>query len=194
MKPDTTGLEAAAYRSRYDDGIIDLAIGLALVWIGIAWLWIPSLAGVSGVIPAVLVPAVGPVRRRFLEPRVGYVRWSPPRVHWEGLQLRRLLVMGVAALILGLGVFWWASQSDGNLQPVVGLPALLLAMPTVLLGAATRIRRLWWYGGLLIAAAVITIAVEAGPGAPLLTAGAVIALCGLALLIRFVVRHPVRAA
>lgn len=187
------GLEAAAYRERYDDGIIDLAIGLSLAWIGAAWLWIDSMAGLAGVLPAALAPVVGPLRRRFLEPRVGYVRWSPPRVRWERHLLQRLLVMGLAALVLGIGVFWWGSQSGGSLHPVAGLPALLLAMPTVLLGAATGIRRLWWYGAALVAAAGITIAIDAGPGGPLLAAGAVIAVVGLVLLVRFAARHPVRA-
>ena len=42
---DIRELEQAAYRTSYSDGIVDVFVGLSLVWIGVAWIWLDDLAG-----------------------------------------------------------------------------------------------------------------------------------------------------
>ncbi|MCP4249254.1 MAG: hypothetical protein GY778_19595, partial [bacterium] len=80
---DLDTLEHASYRATYSDGIIDLFVGASLLWIGAAWIWLPDLAGIAGIFPAVFVSSVLVVRKRFVEARTGYVKWSAPRRRWE---------------------------------------------------------------------------------------------------------------
>ena len=102
---DATSLERAAYRSRWDDGLIDLFVGLSLLWIGVAWMWIEPLAGVAGVFPAVAVVPFITFRNRFIEERAGYVRFSEQRRRWERRNLLALVALGVLCFVGGIGAF-----------------------------------------------------------------------------------------
>ena len=41
---DNRSIERTAYRSRWDDGLFDVFVGLSLLWIGAAWLWFDAMA------------------------------------------------------------------------------------------------------------------------------------------------------
>lgn len=192
MDSELTAREVDAYLSSYSDGLVDLFVGLAVVWIGVAWLWIEPLAGLAGIFPAVLVPVVPLVRRRLVEPRAGYVRWSAPRRRWERDQLSRLLWLGVGAFALGSAGF--AIVSDGMESAAAGLPAMLLAIPAFVLGIASGLRRLLAYGAVLVTGGALTILFERDPGADLLAAGIVVLVTGAVLWTRFTRTHPVRDA
>lgn len=43
---DLETLERGAHRGPYADGIIDIFVGISLVWVGAAWIWLPGYAGV----------------------------------------------------------------------------------------------------------------------------------------------------
>ena len=123
-------LESEAYQDSFADGLIDMFIGLSLVAVGIDWLWIEWLPSLAGVIPAVLAIALVPIRRRILEPRLGYVRWRAPRVTRERRQLKLLFVLVVAALLAGNGVIVALREGDSveSLGFAPGLPAFVLAL------------------------------------------------------------------
>lgn len=187
-------LESEAYQDSFTDGLIDLFIGLSLVSVGVDWLWIQPLPGLAGVLPAVLAVALVPVRRRILEPRLGYVRWRAPRLRRERKQLRLLLVLVIAAMLAGNGavvaIREGESLSEQGILP--GLPALILAVGALVVAATARVKRLWGYGAVLVAAAVVAIVAEANPGGSLLATGIIIASTGAVLLTRFLQTHPVR--
>lgn len=187
-------LESAAYQDSYSDGLVDLFIGLALASIGIFWLWFEPVAGLAGVVAAAIAWAMVPIRRRIVEPRVGYVRWTAPRLKWERKQLRFLFGLGSVALLIGVGLVLSVVRGDadtsGDRNAVAGLPAVLLAVGAFVLAATSRFRRLWGYGAVLLGAASVTILIDAGPGGSLLAAGAAIGIVGLVLLGRFLRAHP----
>jgi len=187
---DLQSLEEAAYTESYSDGLVDVFIGLSVVWIGVAWQWIDSLAGLAGVFPAVLGPALAPLRRRIVEARAGFVSWSLPRRQWERRQLWALFSLGVAALLVGIGVYVSVADEFDFGSLVAGLPAILLAIPALLLGFASGMRRLLGYGVVLFLAGAATVVADADPGIPLLVGGAVILASGISLFSRFVRANP----
>ena len=186
-------LEDAAYRDSYADGLIDIFVGLGMALIGGVWLWARSVAGVAGAIAAVVAWALIPVRRRVVEPRVGYVKWSVPRVNWERRQRILLFWMLTAAVLIGVG-FAQASFLDDisgdDRTLAAGLPAALLAIGAFVVAAKSGIRRLWGYGAVLLIGSAVTIVTETGPGGSLFAAGIAIGLSGIGLLVRFLALHP----
>ena len=193
---DHVDLEREAYQDSYSDGLIDLFIGLGLAAIGALWLWMESVAGLAGAFAAAVTWALVPIRRRIVEPRIGYVRWTAPRLKWERKQLTLLLVLGTVALIVGVGLVLDIASGDditrGDRNVVAGLPAILLAISAFVLAATSGFKRLWGYGTLLLSAAAVTILIEVDPGGSLLTAGAAIGVVGLVLLGRFLRANPRR--
>ncbi len=182
-------LEKAAYRHSYSDGVVDMFVGASLAWIGAAWIWLSDLAGLAGILPAVLVTAMLEGRKRLIESRVGYVKWRQPRRHWELRNLTVVLLAGVALFALGVAAFVFAgSRSDGTgvLGPLgPGLLAFLLALLALGLGFLMDTPRMFVYAAVLAAGGAIAAAADANPGWPLLPAGIVIVVFGAILFVRF---------
>jgi ribose/xylose/arabinose/galactoside ABC-type transport system permease subunit len=84
-----------------------------------------------------------------------------------------------------------AADADtlGNLAP--GLIAWLLGLVAIGLAFLMSARRMLAYGMVLIAGGIWTAQADANPGWPLLVAGSLIAITGVAMLIGFVRRNPV---
>lgn len=192
---DLQNLERQTYRDFYSDGIIDVFIGISLLWMGIAWIWLPDIAGIAGVFPAIFVAPMLAGRKRFVEHRIGYVKWAEPRRQWEHRNLVAALVAGTAFLLLGVAVYILASNSGGDRDILgaiaPGLIAFLLAAMAIGLAFLMSARRMLLYGAVLIVGGIWTAQADASPGWPLLAAGSVIAVTGAAMLINFVRRNPV---
>lgn len=193
---DLESFESEAYRDSFSDGLVDLFVGLGLLSIGVLWLWAPAVAGLAGVLAAVVAGVLVPIRRRIVEPRVGHVTWTAPRLKWERKQYWRMFGLGSVALILGVGLVLSVVRGDvvtgEDPNVVAALPAVLFGIGAFVLAAASGIKRLWGYGAVLVIAAVATLFVEAGPGGSLLVAGVVIGTVGVVLFGRFLSTHPVR--
>lgn len=191
-------LERKAYLASYSDGIVDLFVGVSLLWIGVAWIWLPDLAGLAGVFPAVFISVMLAARKRLLESRLGYVKWSEPRRRWERRNLAAVLAAGVLIFLVGVIVFVLVSQESANNRGwgalVSGLPALLLAVIAMGLGFVMGTWRMLAYAGVLATAGVVTVLAELDPGWPLLAAGSVIAASGVVLVARFLRRTPAVAS
>jgi len=194
---DAGAVEVDAYRSRWDDGLFDLFVGLSLLWIGGCWIWIESFAGLAGVLPAIFVVPFITFRTRFIEDRAGYVRFSAARRKWERRNLVLLLVFGVGTFIGGI-VVYFAVQGNG-LSAVAewaapGLIAWLAAIPVLIVAVTAMLPRLFAYAGVLIASGFVAARYETNPGVPLVIAGVLVTVWGMVLLGRFVQKHPKPAA
>lgn len=190
---DAGAVEVAAYRSRWDDGLFDLFVGLSLLWIGACWIWFESLAGLAGVLPAIFVVPFVTFRTRFIEDRAGYVKFSAARRSWERRNLILLLMFGIGTFIGGIAVYF--AVQDNGLSAVAewtwpGLIAWLLAIPVLIVAVTAMLPRLFAYAGILIAGGVVAAGYETNPGVPLMIAGALVTTWGMVLLGRFVRKHP----
>jgi hypothetical protein len=191
---DLQNLEEHTYRDSYSNGIIDIYIGISLLWIGVAWIWLPDIAGLAGALPAIFIAPMLVARKRFTEKRIGYVKWTEPRRQWEHRNLIGALALGTAFLLLGVGVYIFASDSAadrdvlGNLAP--GLIAWLLGYVAIGLAFLMSAKRMLVYGMVLIAGGIWTAQANASPGWPLLAAGIVVTVTGIAMLVRFIRDNP----
>jgi hypothetical protein len=195
---DVKQLEATAYRESFSDGLVDVFVGLGLLWIGASWILLPSLVPLSVVVPPLLAVALFPVRQRVLEPRVGYVRWTAPRRHWERRQLVGLFAAGATAfgLVAFLGSY---AIANGVTLPeahtfAAAIPAVLVAIPALAVAVATGLVRVWVYLLILVIAAGVTVAYALDPGWPLAVTGLGVLLGGVWLLTRFLRSNPRQAS
>lgn len=181
-------LEADLFRSYWDDGLLDLLCGLALLVLGVGW----SATGLGplAVLQAPLWLALwAPLRKRIVEPHAGFVRFSLARRQRSARDLRWTLALGVGALALGaVAAFLLRSREEGPVLQLLapGLPAALVALGAGIAGLLTGARRFQAYGLALLAGAVATIAVAGGPAPPLAAGGLVVTASGAVLLARFV--------
>ena len=189
-------LEDSTYFARFNDGLLDLFIGLSLLWIGAVWLWFEDMAAFAGMLPALLATPFASWRGRFLRTRGGYVRFSESRRGWERRNLAAFLGVGVAVAavaLLALAVDRTPGQDVAQwLAP--GLIALIIALLLGLLAAVSRLPRMAWYTVLLVLGGLGAAALSTNPGAPLVLAGLIITGWGAVLVGRYLQTHPMRDA
>ena len=187
-------IEADAYRSRFDDGLLDLYIGIALLWIGASWMWFEETAAILAVFPALVVTPFVTWRKRFIEERTGYVRFSEPRRRRERRSLVSILVIGEVVLIVGI-VAGIVFGQGGNVRDALdwlgpGIIAFIIAIMVGMVAVASTLPRLFAYATLLVVGAVAAASFETSPGTPLLIVGGVVTVWGAVLTTRFVRAHP----
>ncbi len=191
---DVQRLETDVYRSRFGDGSIEIFIGLSLIWIGVAWMFLPSIAGIAGVFPAVFVAPFVAWRQRFLEARVGYVRFGSERRKWERRNLFLMLLAGALMFVLGVSVYFLVAspESGGDTLAILspGLIAFILAAMVVGIAVLTGAWRMLIFASVLVAGGVFAAVNDTNPGLPLIPAGAVAAAWGTTMLVRFTGKHP----
>ncbi len=178
--------EPDLFRSYWDDGLLDLLSGLAVLGIGVGWA--AGLGPLAALQPPLWVLLWTPLRRRIVEPRAGYVRFARSRRRRSARELGLTLVLGLT--VLSLAVLAAAIVRSGGVTPLLGsldagIPALLVALPAGLAGLLTGARRFYAYALVLVAAAGAAALFPLGPALPLAAAGLVVAGTGAALLTRF---------
>ncbi|MCB9687767.1 MAG: hypothetical protein H6738_02690 [Alphaproteobacteria bacterium] len=188
--PATLPTEAQLFRSSWDDGLLDLLVGIGLLATGLSWqLDLVPLAVVVGPMAAA---GWAPLRRRYVEPRAGWARFTASRRRRSS----RLLGLSVAA---GVGVFALVAtlavlQARGVDLPgrslVDAVPALLVAPLGAFTSALTGARRFLAWGGVLVALGLGTVVVGAGPWMPLVGAGVLMLVAGAARFRRFLAVWP----
>ena len=191
---DLRNLERAAYSSSYSDGIIDLYLGLSIVWLGTAWIWRPDLAGLAGILPAVLVVPVLMGRQTFLERRTGYVKWTEPRRKTEHRSLLGAAILGILLFALAIGAFLVVRRTSfdtGIFEAIApALMAWLLALMTLVLAVVMTARRMIAYAAVLVVTGIVGAAFDANPGWPMLVSGLVIVAVGGSMLVSFLRVNP----
>lgn len=186
MSASKTWSESILFQSFWDDGLLDLLAGLALLLAGLGW---QTRLGALAVMQAPLWVALWlPLRRTLVDSRAGYVKFSLQRRRSNARSLAVALLLGLACLaLIALGLAWLPGQQveAGRWAPVAGLPALIVAGGTAVAAVLTGAKRFYLYGLLIIALAVITVAFAWEPGWPIAGGGGVMTACGAWLLFRF---------
>ena len=186
-------LEEKLYRSRWEDGLLDVFIGLALLAIGISWLNHQMLAG--AITPALLTACWPAARKRLVIPRMGAVTFGTKRRGRETSMLRTLALAGVAVFILGTLTYFFVARSgaqrDWQTVLIPALPGVLLAVPAFFAAQALGIQRFHLYGAALLVGCALLVVFETNPGVPMALGGMVALASGTYLLLRFIRTHPV---
>ena len=177
-------LEQKLFQRYWDDGIVDLVGGVAVLFIGVGYLMEQVLAEIVVVPLGVVAWMI--LRARIVEPRAGYVKLSRSRRERSGRELAATVGVGTGMLILFLVLGLKVRGGDADLARWVdGLPALLMALPVLMAGALIRARRFAVYAAVFVLGAVSGVQMGFGPGAPLMVGGTVMGVVGATLLARF---------
>lgn len=183
-------VEQKAFRSYWDDGLLDTMAGLGLVAIGASW-W-QDVAVIGAVFPAVVFTMWAPLRKKLVEPRLGYVEFSGDRELKSRSFKQGMTVFLTGTMLLGMAAFflWNSGEVPVFRRWVPGVPAILLGLMSLPFGIFTKCRRFYLYAAVLIAAGVVTVLMNYRPGPPIFGAGIIVTVSGVFLLIRFFGSHP----
>ena len=190
--PELKELEQRTWGATYYDGVIDIFVGVSMAWIGAVWLAFPGLMSGAVALVALSISPVLRKRKRFVEARTGYVKFTEPRRRWE-----RRIYTTAAFLFAG---FMLIARPLGSLQsedidwPLGpdSLIAWLLALIAVVLGVIIGAKRMFAYATTLIVTGAIAVMVDTLFGWPLVVSGVVITSVGWEMTRRFIKRHPRR--
>lgn len=178
--------ENALFREYWDDGLIDLLAGLALLIAGLGW---QSRFGVLAILQAPLWTVLWqPLRQRIVEPRAGYVAFCRARQRRNTRGGAMAVAAGLVALalvVLGLNGWVGRSAETAAIEWAAGLPALIIATMGVLAALLTSARRFFLYAAVSLIAAVAAAGFSWHPGMALTAVGVVVTAGGAWLLTRF---------
>ena len=201
-QPDLKEIERRAYMSYHQDGLLDIFAGLFILGFGLGIfmtivLEFSFIIGLS--MPAIIVATVLPIwiaaKRRITMPRVGYVNFGT-----RGASKITALFLGL--MVAGLGVFFaftFATYQGGSRQwldlifqngmLIVGFGSLAVC---ILFGYSMGLRRLYAYGLLAMIVLVIGHFMGIFFAYILLALGITVITTGVALLIGFVKKYPLK--
>jgi hypothetical protein len=174
------------FRSYWDDGLLDLLSGLAVLLTGFGWM---SPLGPFATIAAPLWTVLwAPLRSRIVEPRAGFVRFSCSRRQRTRRGLWGTFAGGLGALLV-LALLVFVARERAMIGPVhhldQALPAIIVAVVASLTSLLTGARRFFLYAVILLVAAGGTALLDGGPELPLIVAGLCATTVGAGLLVRF---------
>jgi hypothetical protein len=185
-------LESELYTGRFDDGLLDLCVGIGLAVIGLAWL--AGHLALTGAVPALMIPVWLELRKRITEPRLGRVEFSKGRRRAERAGLSRALGLGTGALVLVLAAVVWirggtaAPGTWAALSPL--LPAFLVGLGLAIVSVLTGAWRFTGYSVALLALAAPITSRGGDPGLYLSLGGVLLCLWAGGMVARFMATHP----
>ncbi|NVM53600.1 MAG: hypothetical protein HWN66_07835 [Candidatus Helarchaeota archaeon] len=189
---DLKSIERKAYTSYHQDGLIDIMIGITLIWF--TFFMLSELFWLGGIIIPTLIPVYIGVKQKLTIPRIGYVKFG---MKGKG---RMYVVLGIIMVFTFLGLLFaimfaepsaraWIELILGNYYNLIiaGIAGGL----TLMMAMSSGITRFYLYAalsiGLFIIAQIFNI--------DLLFSFSFIGVCfivlGIITLIRFLRENPI---
>jgi hypothetical protein len=179
----------------YGDGLLDIGIGLGLLFIGFAMIF--GFGALAGIYPLLIFPVAKSAKRSITAPRMHHLDFMPEADAESKVRRSRAVVAVTMAVLLAIGVLallmshMIPARISGDLRAnalvIVGLTLASLFI-AIAWGASTK--RLRGYAG--IATLVLVCGYWFGLGAAwyLMIIGAVVGTRGAVVLSRFVRDYP----
>jgi hypothetical protein len=197
QKLDLRHVEANIFRSTYQDGLMELYLGLMLLSLGSGRVLdalklsdnATLLVGVIGMM--VLIAGLIVVRECVVIPRRGRVRFSAQRQRRQ----QRVALGWIVGTYAAFGILYAVGTAYLALGRwvVLAIFGAIIVLPFWLGAHFLQIPRLYSYGALMVVA--LLAGHEVGSAlAGLIAAGGVMIVIGIVLLIRFVRQHPIPSA
>jgi hypothetical protein len=188
----TIPLTRKLYRRSFDDGWLDILVGLGLALIGLAWL--ADQVVVGALVPAVLAPFWTIGRRALVEPRLASPQFGTAQQAETRRALTGWVIFGAGIGLTELAFLFFVNRGGSGLSGfgdlVVGMPVMLVGLG-LFAGLILGARRFVAYAVFAIALGLTGASVGvAQPGLLILLSGGVVLACGIALLVRFLAHHP----
>lgn len=184
-------IEQRVYRAYWNDGLLDLFAAVGILAIGI--FWITDVAYGAAFVPAVLMPLWNPLRKRFIEPRLGMVEFSDTREQRTSNLLKQVFLLGFGFLVLGVALYSYRDKLpvDPSVSLIAGLPAMLLALLALITTVLVATPRFLMHAALLVVAGAAGAILGLEPGWILAAAGAAMLAVAVVVLIRFFRNNPI---
>lgn len=187
--------ESKAYQSLWNDGLVDLCLGIGILTLAASWITHHAVFG--AILPALMVPLWHAARRVITEPRAGYVELNAERTGQLRLNHAVLAGLGVVALMMGIGLYLLVTRSQGagldlSWSFIPALPALLLSIATFVVAVLYKVPRFYFYGAVLLLSGLLGGLIGLRPGWHFVVPGLTITGFGTVLLISFLRRNPSR--
>jgi hypothetical protein len=201
-EPNLKEIERKTYMSYHQDGLLDIFAGLYILGFGLGifmdviWDFGMGVIIIPGGLIAVALPMWIAVKRKITMPRIGFVKFGP------GGGTNKLTAIFIGLAVAGLGfffVFTFATFQSGSRQLldlifqngmlIVGFGSLAVC---ILFGYSMGLRRLYAYGLLAMITLVIGHLLGIFFAYILLALGITVIATGVALLIGFVKKYPLK--
>jgi hypothetical protein len=179
--------------SYHQDGILDIFIGFSILLFG---LWIlADMAYLAGASVAIFTPIYAQMKKQITVPRLGYVKFAPPRIAKAKKTVLCLVVAGVLSLIPSVLLFMTTERGiQAPIQFLIEYGMIVIGVAGMVLLAVVAylsdIRRLYAYSGLFFAIFISGYFLSIPFFYYLVTLGSVILLVGLYMLTRFLRTYP----
>lgn len=192
---DLDTLEERVFRARFDDGLLDLFLGIFVLGMGLTLG--TEYGGMAAIWGAVLFPLWAPLRQKITEPRLGWIEPGPRRKASIRLRFGFMTLALSASALAGVVLWLLHAQQDTNLKeslralgptPFHAMLALMIAVGAAML----ELKRGFVHAGLVLVLGVAGFLLGGDIGEGLVAAGVVITIWGAVLMRRFLRDHPVR--
>lgn len=204
---DLRQLEKKIFRATYEDGLLDIYMGLLVAGFG-SLAFMPDEGSprllyyglfVGGLSFGILIYQLG--KKYVTEPRMGLVTYGAERKRRAAtLAVILSVIIGLQALIVGISILLWnvpdlarnlglaAIQPDREKLLVSVISALFVGPGMALMAYFTDFQR-GYFIAVLLTLAVFLMVWFSSP-APMLTAGGIMIIVGAVLLVRFLRKYP----
>ena len=190
---DLQQLEKRAYRTLYDDGLVELFLGGSFLTLAAFELF--GSLGYGGIALALVIPLWKAARQVISEPRIGTVRFREERISKERRKALALFVGGTATLVGGIALFFLADRDPSSMDWLQGLGYLpfggILTFLICVAAIVLELPRLFLYAGVCVAAMLVGHFLDVRLGWVLAFPGAVAVLVGAVMLGQFLRAHPI---
>jgi len=190
---DLREAERKTYLSYFEDGIADIAGGLTILLFGLGMVFESSSLFIFSWLPIILF---WPLKQAITYPRMGYVKFGPERQRRISRSMILMFLAGTLSLLLGIVAFLGFEGAVFDLRDFMMeysplLFGTLMAMAFALIAVLFEVRRFFGYAALTFGAWLSAYLFDIEPGPPVALAGGAIVLTGFALLISFLIKHPI---
>jgi hypothetical protein len=183
---DLKQIQRKVYISFFQDGLWDMLLGVFLVGWGLMVMY-DFVAVMGGIWLAFYFVVLG-LKRWLTYPRMGYIKIAEAR-----RQQIRMVILGVVVLLLGLAVFFIFAV---NSRPAwfseyfMFLFGVMMTLVIAALGYWWKVARWYLYAVIVLISFSLHQWLETPLNLAFIVPGGIIALLGLALLVRFLRRYP----
>ena len=179
----------------YGDGLLDIGIGLGLLFIGFAMIF--GFGALAGVYPAMILPIAKSAKRTVTEPRMHHLDFMPePGVESRMLRSRAVIAATLAVLLaLGILALFMSRMIPARISGGLRTDALLifggiLAALFILIAWGTATRRIRGYAAIAVLTLVCGYWFDLTASWYLMILGSFVGVCGAVVLSRFIRDYP----
>jgi len=184
---DLKSLENKLFLSYFEDGIVDLLIGVMFIFDGLLMLTENTKFVGLAIIFTLLI---SPFKKKFIIPRIGFVKFRVTREHKIKKSMFVLLIAGILAFNIVL-YFLTAKGNSNFLQDYAFIfLGMFMAMPPLFGAFFTGVKRFYLYAVLIFLVFFHENFTHSTAPIDFMIFGAVLSGFGLFYLVKFLQKYP----